>query len=88
MLEHVTRLDNSSRIDCGISFVDVTNDAFFIDQESGAISEALLFIEDTIILNYSAFEIAQQRKGNLKLFGKFAVGGNTVYTHSENLSVG
>lgn len=88
MLEHVTRIDNSGRIDCGISFVDVAYDAFFIDQESGAISKALLFIEDTIILNYSAFEIAQQRKRNLELFGKFAVGGNTVYTHSENLSVG
>ena len=88
MLEHVTRLDNSSRIDCGISFVDVANDAFFIDQESGAISKALLFVEDTIIPDYSAFEIAEQRKRYLELFGKFAIGGNTVYTHSENLSVG
>ena len=88
MLEDVTRLDNSSRIDRGVSFVDVPNDSFFIDQEGGAISKALLFVKDTIILNYSAFEIAQQRKRDFELFGEFAVGGNTVYTHAENLSVG
>ena len=59
MFEHVARLDNGGRIDGGVSFVDVTNDAFFIDQESGAIAKALLFVEDTIIFDYSAFEIAE-----------------------------
>ena len=88
MLENVTRLDNSSRIDGNVSFVDVANDAFFIDQKRSAISKALLFIKNTIIPNYSAFEIAQQRKRDFELFREFAVGGNTVYTHSENLSVG
>jgi hypothetical protein len=59
VLEHVTGLDNSRWIDSGISFVDVANDAFFIDQKSGAISKTLLFIKDTVILNYSAFEITE-----------------------------
>ena len=88
MLEHVTGFNNGGRIDRHVSLVNVPDDAFFIDQEGGAISKALLFIKNTIIPNYSAFEIAQQRKRDFELFREFAVGGNTVYTHAENLSVG
>ena len=80
MCEHVTRLDGGSGIDCDVSFVNVANNAFFIDHEGGAIAKALLLVKDTIVLHYSAFEIAQQRKCNSNLFCKFAVGGNTVYT--------
>ena len=87
-LEHVTCFDNGGRIDCDVSFVDVANDAFFIDQESGAISKALLLIKDTIILNYSAFEIAEYRKRKTKLLCKLTVGRNTVDTQSKNLSFG
>ena len=88
MREHVTRLDDAAWIDRDIPFVNVSNDAFFIDHECGAITEALLLIEDTIIFDHSAFEIAEDRKRNSNLLCKFAVGGNTVYTHAENLSVG
>lgn len=66
----------------------MANDAFFIDQERGAISKTLLLVEDTIILDYSAFEITEDRKRYLYLFCEFAIGGNTVYTQTKNLSVG
>jgi len=66
----------------------VPDDAFFIDQEGGPISKALLLVKDPIILDDGAFEIAEERKHDSNLFGEFAVGGNTVYTHAENLSVG
>lgn len=59
MREHVARLYNASGIDCYISFVDVPNDAFFIDHEGGPISKALLFVEDAVILDHGAFEIAE-----------------------------
>jgi len=59
MLEDVARLHNRSRIDRDVSFVDLLDDAFFIDQERGAISKALLLVEDTICLDYCAFEIAE-----------------------------
>ncbi len=59
MLKHVTRLHDSSGIDGDVSFVDVPDDAFLIDQERGAISKALLLIKDTISLHYSALEIAE-----------------------------
>jgi len=87
-LEHITRVYNARRIDRDISFVNVTNDAFFIDQERGAVSEALLLIEDAVVFDDSALEVAENRKRNLNLFCEFAVGGNAVYTETENLSVG
>lgn len=59
MREHVTRLDGGARIDRDVSFVDVLNEAFLVDHEGGAIPEALLFVEDTIVLNNSAFEVTE-----------------------------
>lgn len=88
MREHVTRLDSGARVDGDVPFVNVSNDAFFIDHEGGAISKALLFVEDAIVFDDSAFEVTEQRKRNPNLFCEFAVGGNTVYTQSKNLSVG
>ena len=88
MCEYITRVDNARGIDRDVSFVDVPNNAFFIDHEGCAISKALLLVEDAIVLHHSAFEIAEYRKGNAELLGKFAVGGNAVDTHAENLSVG
>ena len=87
MLEHVTRVDNRGWIDRDVSFVDMLNDSVFIDHESSAISEALFFVEDAVVFDDSAFEIAEYRKGNSNLFGEFAVGGNTVNTHAEDLRV-
>ena len=87
MLEHVTGFNNSGRIDSHVSFVNVPDDAFFIDQEGGAISKTLLLVEDAIVFNDGAFEIAEDGKCNSNLFCKFAVGGNTVDTHSKNLSL-
>ena len=87
MLEHVTRVDNRGRIDCDVAFVDVLDDSLLIDHEGSAISEALFFVEDAVVFDDSAFEIAEYRKGNSNLFGEFAVGGNTVNTHAEDLRV-
>ena len=88
MRQRVTRVYCRSRIDCDISFVNVPDDAVFIDHKRCAISKALLLVKDTIILNDCAFEIAEEWKGYSELLCEFAVGGNTVYTHSKNLGVG
>jgi len=88
MLKHVTRVYYGRRIDRDVSFVNVTNDAFFVDQESSAISKALLLIENTIIFDDGAFEVAEEREGDSDLLCKFAVGGNTVNTQTKNLSIG
>ena len=86
MLEYVARIDHRGWIDGDVSFVDVADDAFFIDQEGGAIAKALLLVEDSVVFDDGAFEIAEDRERDSELFGKFAIGGNTVNTHSENLS--
>ena len=59
MLKHVTRLHYRRWIDGDVSFVDVLDDAFFIDQERGAVSKALLLVKDTVCFDYCAFEIAE-----------------------------
>lgn len=87
-MEHVTCLHNSSRIDGDVSFIDVLDDAFLIDQERGPVSKTLLFVKDTISLDYGAFEIAEEWKRDFELFCEFTVGGNTVYTQAKNLGVG
>ena len=57
--EHVTGVYDARRIDRGVAFIDVLNDAFFIDHEGGPVAETLRFVEDTIIFNDGAFEITQ-----------------------------
>jgi hypothetical protein len=66
----------------------VADDSFFVDQERGAISKALLFIKHAVIFNHGAFEIAEERKRYPNLLCEFAVGGNTIYAETEDLSVG
>src|ERR1044072_4844041 len=87
MLEYVARVDHSGWIDGDVPFVELTDDAFFIDQKGGAIAEALLLVKDAVILHDGTFEIAEDGERHAKLFGEFAVGRNTVNTHSENLSL-
>ena len=87
-MKHITRVDNGGRIDCDVAFVNMLDDAFFIDQEGGPIAKALLFIKDAVILHDRAFEIAEERERDSNLLCEFAVGGNTVDAKTKNLSVG
>jgi hypothetical protein len=80
MLECVARVYNRRGIDCDVSFIDVSNDAFLVDQEGGAIAKALLLVEDAVGFNDGALEIAEERKRNSNLLCEFAVGGNAVNT--------
>ena len=59
MHEGITCFYSRGWIDGDVSFVNMANDAFFIDHEGGAIAEALLFVEDAIVLDDSSFEIAE-----------------------------
>ena len=85
-IQHVARFKSATRIDGGVSFIDMLNNAFFIDHEGGSISKPLLFVEDAIVFDYSAFEIAEQGKSDSDLLGKLAVSRNTVNTKTKNLS--
>ena len=48
----------------------------------------LFLIENAVILDYSTFEITEDRKRNPNLLCEFAVGGNTVHAHAKNLGFG
>ena len=86
VLEHVARVHDAGGIDSDVSFVDVPDDAVLIDQERGAVSEALLFVINAICFDDGAFEIAEDGEGDFDLFCKLAIGGNAVDAHAENLS--
>ncbi len=79
MRQHVASFGGASGIQRFRALVDVANDAFFVYDEGCAITKALFFIEDSIVLHDSAFEIAEYWEGNAELFGELTVGGNTVY---------
>ena len=79
-VEHVTRFYCSGWIDGDVAFVNVADYSFLIDYEGGAIAEALLLVEDAVVFHDCAFEIAKEGKRDFDLLGKFAVGGDTVYT--------
>ena len=87
MLEYVTRVSDGGWIDGGVSFVNVPDDAFFIDQEGGTIAEALLLVKDAVVFDDSAFEITEDRESHSQLLCEFTVSRNTVNTHSENLGL-
>lgn len=59
MHQDVAGIDHGRWIDGHVAFVDVLDDAFFVDHEGGAITEALLFIENAIVFDDGAFEIAE-----------------------------
>ena len=59
MSKYVAGVDHGCWIDGDVAFVNVSNDAFFVDQERGAIAKALLLVEDAIVFDDRAFEIAE-----------------------------
>ena len=62
MRQDVARIRSARGIDRHAAFVDVLNDSVLIDHERGPIAEALLFIENAVVLHHGAFEIAEQRE--------------------------
>jgi hypothetical protein len=87
MLKHVACFDSATWVDSHIPFIDVLNLPFLVDHKRSAVAKALFLVEDAIIPDHCAFEIAEQRERYSNLFCEFAVGGNTVYAEAEDLSV-
>ncbi len=58
---------------------------FFIHRERGACAVTAFLVEDAVISNHLAFEVAQQRKRHLNVFGETFVGCVAVRTDSQNL---
>lgn len=58
---------------------------FFIHRERGACAVTAFLVENAVISDHLAFEIAQQRKCHLNIFGETFVGCVAVRTDSQNL---
>jgi len=87
MRQDVARLCGAGGVDCHPAFIDVLNDSFFVDHESGPITVSALFIEDSVILDHRPFEIAQERESDPILLAELAVSRNAVDADAENLCV-
>ncbi len=61
------------------------DDALFIDRKRSACAVTAFLVEDAVISNHLAFEIAQQRKRHLNVFGETFVGCVAVRADSQNL---
>jgi hypothetical protein len=66
----------------------VLNDSFLVHDERGARAVAAFLVEDAVVADGLAFEIAEERERDLDVFGEARVGGRTVYTDAQNLSFG
>ena len=88
MRQYVACFGSGRRINRYISFINVLNDAVFVDNECGSIAEALLFIKNSVVFHHSPFEITQQWKRYADVLRETPVGRNTVDADAENLSIG
>jgi hypothetical protein len=52
----------------------VADDAFLVEDERGARAEAAFLVEDAVVADGRAFEIAEQRERDLDVFGEARVG--------------
>ena len=88
MRQYVACFGGSSRINRYISFIDVLNDAVFVDDKCGSIAETLFFIKNSVVFNDSTLEITQQWECDTDVLRETSVGRNAVDADAENLSIG
>ena len=63
----------------------MADDAFLVEDESGARAEAAFFVEDAVVADGRAFEIAQERESYLDVFGEARVGRCAVHADAQDL---
>jgi hypothetical protein len=68
-----------------LAFLHVLDQAFLVDDKSGAVGELHLFVEDSVVLGDFAVHVAEKRIGETELLGEFAVRGRAVDADPENL---
>lgn len=88
MRQYVAGFGGRSRINRYISFIDVLNDAVFVDDKCGSIAEALFFIENSVVFHDSSLEITEQWESDPDVLRETPVGRNAVDADAENLSIG
>ena len=67
--------------------VNVLDHASLVHHERRAVGESVFLVEDPVLFGNCPLKIAQQWIGEPELLRELPVGGGTVYTDPENLSV-
>lgn len=75
----------AGRINRRLTLLDVPDHALFIDRKCSARAVTAFLVEDAVISDHLAFEIAQQRKRHLNILGETFIGCVAVRTDSQNL---
>ena len=87
MCQNVACIVCGRRVDRHFPFIDVLNNSLGIDHKRGPIAEALIFIENPVILYHRSFEIAEEREREVQLLCKLTEGRSVIATDSEDLGV-
>src|SRR5207249_1558368 len=85
--KHAARFISTAGVNRRVALFDVANDALLVNDESGAVSEALRFIENAVVFDHRALEITEYRESDAEFFRPVSVGGTAVYADAEDLCV-
>ena len=75
-------------VDGRVSLLDVLDDAVAIHHKGGPSGQAVILVQDAVILGDLVGHIAEQGKVHADFIGEFLVGYETVDTDAQNLSSG
>ena len=88
MRSPATSVGRARDVDRRAAFLDVGNFPFLVDYERRAVGDAPLRHQHTVSFGCLARrEIAENRKGETELLGKFTLGGGIIGADSEDLRV-
>jgi len=74
-------------VDGRLADLDVLNHAILVDDKSGAVREALLFVQNAVVFGYRPLEVAKEWEAKILLLRERGVGSRAVHADAENLSV-
>ena len=78
----------AARVDGRGILFEVLDDAFLVHDKRRPISEAVLFVQDAVLLGNGPLKVAQEWEAEAFLFGKRFVGGRAVHADAEDLRAG
>src|SRR2546426_240232 len=85
LLQPAAGLLGAGGVESGLTFLDVLDFPFLVDDERGAIGEPALGVVDAVVSRNLAHEVAQQREGDPEFLGPMLVRGPAIDADSENL---
>ena len=77
----------AARVDGRLPDFDVLDHAVLVDDESGAVRESLLFVQNSVVFGDGPLEVAEKREVKVFLLRERRVGGRTVHADAENLRI-